>query len=126
MPPAKASKGVVIRFGHPALERIDPSTSFLYAPHTVSALLVGGSLGEGVGCPRQSARYHPPYTWHLHVSTKGPVHVSQTNLCRFTGLGLLAYYAGVFGTQPGALSSNAGLWAAVGVFLGELALKQLQ
>lgn len=45
MPSAKASRGVVIRFGHPALEQIDPSTSFLYAPHTVSALLVGGSAG---------------------------------------------------------------------------------
>ena len=43
----KASKGVVIRFGHPALERIDPTTSFLYAPHTVSALLVGGSMEGG-------------------------------------------------------------------------------
>jgi hypothetical protein len=34
---------VVIRFGsqHPALERIDPNTAFLYAPHTVSTLLLG-------------------------------------------------------------------------------------
>lgn len=32
---------VVIRFGHPALEQIDPNTAFLYAPHTVSALLLG-------------------------------------------------------------------------------------
>lgn len=42
-------------------------------------------------------------------------------LYRCAGLALLAYYAGVFGTQAAASNSNAGLWAAVVVFLGELA-----
>jgi hypothetical protein len=36
-------EAVVVRFSsqHPALERIDPTTAFLYAPHTVSALALG-------------------------------------------------------------------------------------
>lgn len=38
-----APRNVVIRFGsqHPALQQIDPNTASLYAPHTVSALLLG-------------------------------------------------------------------------------------
>lgn len=38
----KNENQVVIRFSNPALERIDPTTAFFFAPHTVSALLLGG------------------------------------------------------------------------------------
>jgi len=33
---------------HPALQHLDPSTAFLYAPHTVSFLLAGAAAGCGV------------------------------------------------------------------------------
>jgi hypothetical protein len=34
---------------HPALAQIDPSTAFLYTPHTITALLTGWFVGERFG-----------------------------------------------------------------------------
>lgn len=112
---------VVIRLsaGHPALQKIDPSTSFLYAPHTVSALVIGeqgtppavdhmlnyGQAYTALGCPPSCTKFH-----------SATVHA---------GLALLAYYGDVLGGSGGAaatgIQSNAaaGIWAAILVFLGE-------
>ena len=37
---------------HPALEDLDPSTKFLYTPHTITGLLIGKS-GQGRGLQRR-------------------------------------------------------------------------
>jgi hypothetical protein len=64
MPP----RGVALRRGgggapgvahpdpHPALQRLDPSTAFLYAPHTVSVLVAGEGGGAGGGGGRAARR----------------------------------------------------------------------
>jgi hypothetical protein len=53
MPPSRSCEPCQA-CGHPALRQIDPQTEFLYAPHTVSVLLLGTAISSS------SSRQPPP------------------------------------------------------------------
>lgn len=144
MPPATRSGGapraapVAAPDPHPALRQLDPSTAFLYAPHTVSVLLAGASRRLLARCNLQlllvplcdacascSARFGTQLLARIVTSFIPSSH-------RPTGLLLLAHYGRVLNPPAAAAPASAaaadaawsrdgaaaGVWAALLVFLG--------
>ena len=104
---------------HPALEDIDPSTRFLYTPHTISALLIGGL------CARALCVWTPERLWLLSqrqrraaglcscASSRGDVQKKRTELFNVSELCLyLLHYA----PSPPAYQPVSGAGVALVVY----------
>jgi hypothetical protein len=127
LPVSRRASGELV---HPALEDIDPSTRFLYTPHTITGLVIGArtAFTKLVCCsmppylfglliaPKLWERGHLARMWKLHVcadraalehsffSALRPVAKHGADACR-AGVILLVYFSRTLG-PPAPASEN--------------------